>query len=416
MAKFLRDLLNADEPAFSAMLKKLEQASGGFGADARLIGDITKKAHDAMRSLGLDPTDTTGIELYRALLARVEQDNARISGIIGIRNGDNIDNVVSLMVKSVSELGFDRSVFVLRRDKAKELLRLNPPLKLIENLGYPNIDELFAGEDFDELYAALRLAENSHWLKTYNALLRSVKPDDFEIRDLKIIAMNREKYAAITDSFVRKKLHNVAHSKEMGIIAVTPVDGSQSKGLVLKTLSQMLHYINEVTIYSSFFRLKAGGLGFGDIVSQTLADDPDKAVQLAGNNIHWRAIQRFYGKQCQDLQGAVSEPVYSLDMNWHQIEDYICKIDPEMELWRGNEYAAVLFDGSPVSFNLADVSLNYATGVQYEKSHTRYFCDSLWNEIYARYMKHPGLERQILQQLGDTKVTLDPLKRNEETI
>lgn len=416
MAKFLRDLLNADEPAFSAMLKKLEKASGNQGVDTRLIGDITKKAHDAMRRLDLDPADTTGTELYRALLARVERDNARISGIIGIRNGDNIDNVVSLIVKTVVDLKFDRSAFVLKHDKAKDLLRLNPPLKLIKNLGYSDIEKLFAGEDFDELYAALRVVEDVHWLKAYNALLKSVTSDDFEIRDITIIAMNREKYADITDAFIRKKLHNVAHSKEMGIVAVTPVDGSQSKGLVLKTLSQLLHYVNEVVIYSSFFRLKAGDSDFGKIVSHTLADDPDNASQMVGNNVHWRAVQRFYGKLGGEPRSSISKLAYLYDINWHRIEDLICQIDPEMEFWRDNEYVAALFDSYPVSLNLTDVSLNYATGTQYEERHARYFCDSLWNELYARYMKHPGLESQILQQLGDTKITLDLLKGNEETI
>jgi len=71
VAKFLRDLLGAQEPLFSVALQNLERASGHSGLDAKLIGEILNGAHAAMRRLGLDPADTTGLELYKALQAHV---------------------------------------------------------------------------------------------------------------------------------------------------------------------------------------------------------------------------------------------------------------------------------------------------------------------------------------------------------
>lgn len=64
---FLKDLLENDHPLFTANLAALEKASGSAGIDTRLVADITHKAHEAMRSLGLDPADTTSHELYNAL-------------------------------------------------------------------------------------------------------------------------------------------------------------------------------------------------------------------------------------------------------------------------------------------------------------------------------------------------------------
>lgn len=64
---FLKDLLENDHPLFTANLAQLEKAVGSAGIDTRLVADITHNAHDAMRALGLDPADTTGIELYNAL-------------------------------------------------------------------------------------------------------------------------------------------------------------------------------------------------------------------------------------------------------------------------------------------------------------------------------------------------------------
>ncbi len=71
---FLKDLLENDHPLFTANISQLERASGGAGIDTRLVADITHKAHDAMRVLGLDPADSTGLELYNALKASIRHD------------------------------------------------------------------------------------------------------------------------------------------------------------------------------------------------------------------------------------------------------------------------------------------------------------------------------------------------------
>lgn len=67
MAKFLQKLLGAREPLFSTTLRHLESMTGKRGIDVAYIADITIRAHDVMRRLGLDPADTTMLELYKAL-------------------------------------------------------------------------------------------------------------------------------------------------------------------------------------------------------------------------------------------------------------------------------------------------------------------------------------------------------------
>ena len=69
MAKFLQDLLQAKEPLFTTALRQLEKAAGHSSVDVRLISDIISRAHHVMRQIGLDPADTTMIELSNALKA-----------------------------------------------------------------------------------------------------------------------------------------------------------------------------------------------------------------------------------------------------------------------------------------------------------------------------------------------------------
>src|SRR6266496_2463533 len=73
---FLKELLENDHPLFTVTMTQLEQATGNAGIDARLVADITQKAHKAMRSLGLDPADTTGVELYNTLKNTVRNGRA----------------------------------------------------------------------------------------------------------------------------------------------------------------------------------------------------------------------------------------------------------------------------------------------------------------------------------------------------
>ncbi len=71
MTHYLKQLLGNDHPLFSANLAELEHATGGAGVDTRLIADITEKAHNVLRTIGLDPADSYGKEVYQALNARV---------------------------------------------------------------------------------------------------------------------------------------------------------------------------------------------------------------------------------------------------------------------------------------------------------------------------------------------------------
>jgi len=75
MTHFLQTVLAPDEPLLGHGLKELEKSTGNSGVDTRLIADILERAHTVMRKLGLDTADTTGHELYHALLSVVKNNN-----------------------------------------------------------------------------------------------------------------------------------------------------------------------------------------------------------------------------------------------------------------------------------------------------------------------------------------------------
>src|SRR5690348_15219963 len=108
--------------------------------------------------------------------------------------------------------------------------------------------------------------------------------------------MDHDKYVDLATHFVEKKLHNITHTKEMGVIVVVPMHAERMKGITLKSLPLIFHYINEIRLYSAFFKLKQVNHNFGETVVNTLIADPGNASQMAGHNVHWRVIQRYFGK------------------------------------------------------------------------------------------------------------------------
>ncbi len=413
MAKFLSDLLDAEEPIFTQALHQLEDVSGRTGADAKLIGDITSMAHENLRELNLVPAAATGEEVYYALLGRVQSDIKRLVRIIGAdeSRSEDVKYLVPFMIDAANKVKFNRKVFVLKRDKAKDLLRQMPPKQLMKKLGYEDIEKMFEVEDFDEIYTALRFSEGPEWLTEYDELFKQITPADYEERDLRIIQMDHDKYVDLAAHFVQKKLHNVTHTKEMGTIVVVPMHVRKMRGLALKTLPLLLHYMNEVKLYSTFFKLKSVQPNFGKTVVETLIADPGTGSQMVGKRVHWRVIQRYLGKHKEDSIDSVAfEPhVQPEDLHWRRAEDLLFEIDPELKFWKDRDYVALNYDGFPVAFNLFDVSFAYSNQEPYSGRYAYHFRESLWNEIFVRYMGFKNLADQVLSQLDNDMIAPEKL-------
>jgi len=373
---------------------------------------VKEKVRIALRTLGLDPDDTTGPELYAALMNRVEQDNERVTKIIGAKDHSDIRGVVDAAVKTAEETDTLKTCWALKRSVAKDMLREMPPKKMMEHLNYRSIDSMFKQENFDEIYSALRFSEGGDWLNDYNELFKKITPSDFEEREINIVIMDHDKWAGMAEKFTKKKLHNVTHTKELGTIIVVPMKQEKMRGITLKTLPLLYHYINEIRLYSSFFKLSQVKPNFGEEIVDTLIADPSNAAIMAGQNIHWRVIQRYFGKLKDESHPEAFQPhLHPEDLHWRKAEELLYSLDPEMEFWHDMDYVARFEDDNkPNSFNLTDVSFGYSNGIGYGDRYVYHMRESLWNEIFSRYMGEDVLKNQVLVQLDNDMVAPETLK------
>lgn len=412
MSKLLRDLLDATEPTFTLSLRKLEELSGHKNVDNSLSAEILEKTNSAIRGLGLDINDTTDRELFHALEGKVRDHNIHLAKSLGTSEDAPVREIVPKLVEAVAASDVPKRCWVLKKSVAKDLLRKMPPKVMMKKLGYRSIESMLKNENFYEIYAGLRFSEGPDWLNQYNELFqKSVVPSNFENREIEIVIMDHDKWVDLAESFVKKKLHNVTHSKEMGVIIVVPMHQTHMRGLTLKTLPLLFHYINEIRLYSAFFKLKSTAPHFGKTITDTLIADVGSGAVIAGHNIHWRVIQRYLGRHKEDKEAEAFEPhVQPEDLHWRKAEESLYKIDNELKFWQDMDYVGrIAEDGDPVAFNLFDVSFAFSNGESYANRYFYHMRESLWNEIFIRYMGVGTIRQQILLQLDNDMIKPEAL-------
>ncbi|MEO8785280.1 MAG: hypothetical protein ABI221_03160 [Candidatus Saccharimonadales bacterium] len=408
----LSELLGATEPMFALALQQLEADSGAPSVDIRLTAEIMGKVRLKTQELGLDPDDTTGKELYFGLLNLIEKQDEHLVKQIGGKDPGDAMALMPLMRKAWEDVKTNKSCWVLKHSVAKAMLKKMPPKAIMKHLGYRSVDSMLKRENIGEIYGALRFAEDPKWLNAFDATYKKLKPTDFETRQIEIVEMPMDRWGAIAEPFIRHKRHNITHLKELGVILMLPVKPSAGlKGIAIFTLPLLFHYLNEIRLYSAFFKLKQVQPNFGEILANTLIADPPAAAVMAGQTIHWRVIQRYFGKLEDEYHPEIFEPhVQPEDLHWRKAEDLLFEVDPELGFWRDLDYVGVMHAGRPVTLNLLDVAASYVNQAPYAKRAIYHFRDSLWNEIFVRYMGQKNLETQVLQQLDNNMIAPEKLK------
>ena len=410
IATTLQGLLHAEQPLFGQSIAQLEQASGHKGVDVQLQSEIIERAHAKARELGLDHQDCTGPELYAALNTKLAEHDEHLAKAIGGTEPDNVAQMLPLIAKAVAGIkDLPRDCWVLKHSVARDFLRKMPPPGIMKRLGYTEVGELLKRENLGELFGALRFAETPEWLEGFNQQYRALTPRDFETRKIEVIVMDRQRWGDVAAHFIEKKRHNVTHSKEMGVVVMLPMLAERDRGITLKALPLLLHYHNEIRLYSAFFKLKQVSPNFGKVLVSTLTADPDLGPIMAGTHIHWRVIQRYFGKLPEQHPEIFEPHVQPEDLHWRKAEETLYQLDPELSFWRDLDYVGLMFEDGPVALNIMDVAFSYSNQTPYEGRNVYHFRESLWNEIFMRYMGHDTLNQQVLEQLDNEMIKPEEL-------
>ncbi len=402
MCKLIAELAGADKQILREMINRLEHASGAPGVDIRLSGEIYSKIHMKTRELGLDSRDTTPQELYQSLLNLTMLHDKFLAQRIGIKDHHDASNVLPAAVRYINRVHIPKQTWALKHAAAKRLLKATPPKTLMKLLHYRSIDSLLKRESAAMVVTAARYIEPAAWQQRFVNAYKHVKANDFEIRDIELEYMDHERWQPVSQVYASQKRTAILHSVEMGAIAVLPLPAQPFDGLTLASLLLIIHYINDIRSYSTYFKFHHMRADFGTLLSQTILSGGSDHARLAGQPIHWKIIHRYYGSQARLNHPEIFEPhVQAEDLSYRKAEEFLYRLEPALHFWHNLDYVGAPQSDGPVSFNLTDMAMNVLNHVAYQNRFNYHLRESVWNELYTRYLGQRNLERQLLQDLDD---------------
>ncbi len=400
MTRFLSEALGAVEPVFSRSIQQLEQAAGRPGTDIRLTADIIRRTRDKISELGLDPDDTTGPELYRALQERLRRDERIARGALFLTEEAKPEDVVSRAVQFLKRNEKSQGAFVLKASAAKRLLKKKPPKAAMKRLGYRSVDSMLKHESAAEVYAAALMVETNSWHRTFRDQYQKLAPSDFEPKKISLIHPKSQRWQELASGFVTSERHNLLSFPELGAIVVLPIE-HEVDGLAIATLLLAAEEMNGIRAHSSYAKLQQVKPDFGKLIQKSSVSEPYTSAELAGQPVPWRMIQRYYARFAEAYHPEIFEPhVQPDDLNWTSGEEFLSKLDPRLGFWQGTEFLGLLHEGEVVSCNALDVALGFCNQLPFGERIVHFVRDNLWHELMMHYLHQENLEAAVHQQMA----------------
>lgn len=394
MSKFLSALLNEPPADTEALVLALEKLSGHTGIDVKLALEIKKVMDGRVKKLGLDPADTTPKELYRGLLAKYSDDNARFTRLLGGRSGHSHSQLVPRVVNVLNKLDIPKNCWVLKRSEARKVLKAVPPKKLIKFLHYRTVDSLLKRENTDELIAAAIVLESPTWAKNFNNCLSKLSPADFERRQAQLVYLVESRWQKLPTRGAM-----VGYVPVSGAVIVWPASPSESNALALAVL--ILQALWSLRVVSSWLEFNQVKPDFGKRVADTTSHDLVTGVKIAGHDIAWQSFAYHFGQAKKaSLPLQLDSQLNFADIEYLPIAAQLSTIDSRMHWWLGLDYVGSL-SKKVVSFNLTDVALNYANRVPHERAGAQWLSLGLKDELISRYMSSRWVEDYLLESLEE---------------
>lgn len=406
-------ILRTDRDVVQGICDKMCALTGKKDVLEKIAEENDKKIKESLEALGLSGR-VASFEVYQALINKIRKDDEAIFELFRSPRCIDYEGCKTLL-NFASELADVGEGFFLKREKAEEFLRENPPQNIIRNLGYKDSDELLKNEDVMDIFCALRFSESSQWLNdVFFQQYENLEPEDFEERKIELKVLGN-KWLELAKKFLEKKYHNISHLKELGIIFMLPIE-LRVPGETLRSFSLLLHYFHEVDFYSKLFQKYAKIKdAFAKKLISSLRGDVLEGPLPNEGKISWRIVQRYLAKD-DEYDHRLFEPHIDPEaVHWTKVENDIARLSQRFEglsldFWQDLDFVGDYFKapgGSDilVSFNLIDTVMSLVM----EKEMIKYLYhhqEAMWNKIFIEYIGQEEMERLIVENLDKGYISL----------
>ncbi len=399
MSHVLSDLLGAAEPSFTNKLRALEAESGHNGVDVVLVSDIARVLRQKLRELGLDPNDTTSLELYHALQSLLRQHDEFLRQAITKQRVATLNVLLPELIAKIDALTLPKSGWSLKLSVAKRLIKQFPPKKLMRLLKYRSVDSLLKRESVEKIFAGMQLVESVNWRRRFIARYKQLQASDFEDRPIKLFWLDEPALARVASERALANKPNMLLLQELCTVVVLPILSEPASGGLLLITAWILEAANQLRRFSSYFKLNQVKANFMQLLIKTLMTGELGGFKLGQRNFSWQDVYYYYGRpNGSALPEEFGLHVQPEDISLIDPHEVLYQLEPALSFWRGLRYVGMVADDRPVSLNLLDVALNAGNNLAYQQRLAPHLKTALWQELAARYLAQPSFERLLLDQ------------------
>ncbi|MBI4407616.1 MAG: hypothetical protein HY565_03900 [Candidatus Kerfeldbacteria bacterium] len=292
----------------------------------------------------------------------------------------------------------------------QRLLEAHPPQHVLAHLGYTTVAQCLQQEPLFEIMAALRFAENHHWMETFLRSYQVLTAADFERRPVQFLTLEPAKWWKLAEPFALKKKHHFSHLKEAGIIFWYPSPQSQQlQDQTLIVLFMLLHYLYEVHFYSRWFEHSVKqDSHFSAVFIDVLRGDTDFC---AVDDYHLPIIQQYHLKTAHPNSCALEPHVMPEALHWRKAMTTffaLLRHHPQyhrVAFWETCYTVAESVQGKLVTLNIVDNVLSE------HRQFTYHWREDMWNALFVHYFGQATLERSIIHHLANKQIDLKALSK-----
>lgn len=402
--KKIAKILRTDIDNVYNIEKVLGEKTGIDGIINKIGEENDKKIDIALRSMGLSRMSSAKV-ISDHLIKKIGEDDKKISKYLEYPEC-NTQAGCKKIINFLTSLGDERGFFI-KHSKFIEIIKAEPPQKIISTLGYEDVDGLIKNENLYEIAAALRFIEGGDWInKHFLPHYKELTPNDFEERNIKMISIN-EKWRNAAKAFIKKKYHNISHLKELGFIFIIPTD-LNLEGEIIRTIGLLRHYWHEVRFYSDLFKeATRNKKEFSDVLMKLLRGDviDDRKMLKDGD---WMIVQRYLAK-IDEFDWRLAYPHTNPEaIHWEKAEKDIAELGLRYNIgslmfwkglnWVGDYFSTDIGIDMLVSFNIVDNAMSLVK----EREMIKYLYhhqEALWNKIFASYFGDKKMEEIIKENI-----------------
>jgi hypothetical protein len=409
--EYIAKILRAKPETISEMDKKMTEISGKNGVLDKIVAENERQVNKALEILKC--RDYRAERVRRALITSLQEDDRALFKLFKRPSGTTTTGLKTLFNFAL-ELADISQLFVLKNEKAEEIIRKNPPPNILKALKYKDAEELLKKEDLAEVFSALRFVETGEWMhKTFDETYKKLTPQDFEKRDVKLIALSG-KWLKIAEKFIRKKYHNVSHLKELGVIFVIPLK-IDTPGETLRVFSMILHYLHETKFYSDLIEKYAKEDRFGEKIISMLKGSNPQIVPDRDLGMNWLIIQQYLAKNDENEPRLFIPHTNPEAVHWKKTEKDMARLGErfeniKLENWLDVDWVGGFFKNKSkkeelVSFDMIDNWMSLVNKEQFNK-YLYHHQEALWNHIFEEYMGAANLEKMMIENFDKGIINL----------